>query len=63
MSFPTCGSPDVNPMDYYLWGVVERDSNREPHNTVAALRAAVVDAMATVPKTDLILPAGGFDSV
>ena len=54
MSVPTCGSPDINQMEYYVWGVVERDSNRQPHNTVGALRAAVVDAMANIPKTHLI---------
>lgn len=47
-------SPDVNPLDYYVWGVVERASNKHPHNTVAALRAAIVDAMTDIPKTHLI---------
>ena len=44
-------------------GVVERDSNRQPHNTVAALRAAVVDAMANIPKTHHYCLQDGFDSV
>ena len=26
-------SPDLNPMDYYVSGVVERDLNKYPHNT------------------------------
>ncbi|UYV76066.1 hypothetical protein LAZ67_13002377 [Cordylochernes scorpioides] len=47
-------SPDVNPLDYYVWGVVERDSNSHSHNTVAALRDAIVDAMANILKTHLI---------
>ena len=41
-------------MDYYVWGVVERDSSCLSHKTVAALRDAIVDAMAKIPKTHLI---------
>ena len=39
-------------MDYYLWGLVEKDSNI--HNTAAALRAIIVDKMIKIPKTHLI---------
>ena len=24
-------SPDCNPLDYYLWGVLEKDINRRPY--------------------------------
>lgn len=41
-------------MDYYVWDVIEKDSNRHPHNTIACLMAAFVDAMANIPKTRLI---------
>ncbi|QQP48569.1 Transposable element tcb1 transposase, partial [Caligus rogercresseyi] len=27
-------SLDLNPCDYYLWGVLERDTNKRAHNTV-----------------------------
>ncbi|UYV66796.1 hypothetical protein LAZ67_4002874, partial [Cordylochernes scorpioides] len=27
-------SPDCNPLDYYVWGVVERDVNKAPHTTI-----------------------------
>lgn len=47
-------SPDVNPLDYYVWGVVERESNRKPHNTIASLQEAIVAAMANIPKSQLI---------
>ena len=26
-------SPDLNPMDYYVWGVVEKETNKRPHST------------------------------
>lgn len=56
-------SPEINQMDYYIWGVVERNSSRHPHNIVAALGAAVVDTIANIPKPISLLPACGFDSV
>ncbi|QQP52913.1 Uncharacterized protein FKW44_005209, partial [Caligus rogercresseyi] len=30
-------SPDLNPMDYFFWGYLERHTNRLAHNTKAAL--------------------------
>ena len=36
------GFPDLNPLDYYVWGVVERETNKRPHNTLDSLRAARV---------------------
>ena len=34
-------SPDLNPLDYYVWGVVERETNKHPHITPDSLRAAI----------------------
>ena len=34
-------SPNRNPLDYYAWGVVERETNKHPHNTLDSLRAAM----------------------
>ena len=31
-------STDLNPLDYYVWGVVERETNKHPHNTLNSLR-------------------------
>lgn len=53
-------SPDVNPLDFYVWGVVERDSNSHSHNTITALKSAIVDAMANIPKTHLITACSRF---
>jgi len=30
-------SPDLNSLDYYIWGVVERETNKHPHNTLDSL--------------------------
>ena len=34
-------SPDCNPCEYYLWGVIERDTNRTSCNTMAKLKARI----------------------
>ncbi|XP_011863807.1 PREDICTED: uncharacterized protein LOC105559817 [Vollenhovia emeryi] len=34
-------SPDLNPLDYYVWGVVERQANKSRHPNVNSLRAAI----------------------
>ncbi|UYV77127.1 RPL19 [Cordylochernes scorpioides] len=31
-------SPDCNPHDYYVWGVVERDVNKAPHTTIQSVK-------------------------
>ena len=41
-------------MDYYVWGVVERETNRHPHNTIASLKAAIVQVMSEMNKDHLI---------
>ena len=43
-----------------MWGVVERDSNRHPHNTVEVLKAPIVDSMGNIPKTNLITACSRF---
>ncbi|QQP51939.1 Uncharacterized protein FKW44_013436, partial [Caligus rogercresseyi] len=43
-------SPDLNPYDYYLWGVLERDTNKRAHNTVDSLKAAIIQAVANCLK-------------
>lgn len=51
--WPT-SSIDVNPLDYSTWGVAEKQSSKSAHNTIIALRAAIVDTMANIPKIYLI---------
>ena len=47
-------SPDLNPLDYYVWGVVERETNKHAHNTKDSLKAAIGDIMANINKNHLI---------
>ncbi len=41
-------SPDCNPLDYAVWGVVERQACRSPHCSVADLKAAVEEQWAAL---------------
>jgi hypothetical protein len=34
-------SPDLNPMDYSVWSILEQRACREPHQTVESLKAAL----------------------
>ena len=47
-------SPDLNPLDFYLWSVIERESNKRSHNNVDSLRAAIEEAAATIPADHVI---------
>ena len=38
-------SPDLNPMDFYVWGVVERQTNRHPHPNRDLLKSAISQEM------------------
>jgi len=46
-------SPDLNPLDYYVWGVVERDSNKAKHPNVASLQAAIEAAFIKMDRAQL----------
>ena len=41
-------SPDCNPLDFYLWGVLEKDINRRPYNIMDELKTAIIAARAAV---------------
>ena len=38
-------SPDLNPMDYFIWGYVERTTNARPYNNKESLVAAIKEVM------------------
>jgi transposase len=46
-------SPDLNPLDYYVWSVVERQTNKSRHPNVASLRAAIEAAFAAMDRDHL----------
>lgn len=49
-------SSDVSPLDYYFWGVVERErqANEQSHNPKEALKTTIVDATANINEDHLI---------
>jgi len=46
-------SPDLNPLDYYVWRVVERVTNKSRHPNVTSLRTAVEAAFADIDSVTL----------
>ena len=47
-------SPDVNPLDFYVWGVAERDTNRSPHNTKDSLISSIMVVFNNIPREDVL---------
>ena len=47
-------SPDCNPLDFFMWGVLEKDINRRPYKTMGELKTAIAAAMAAVARYDVI---------
>lgn len=46
-------SPDCNPLDYYLWGVVEAEVNSKAHLTIKSLQDAVKKVMAHLEREEV----------
>ena len=46
-------SPDLNPLDYYVWSVIERVTNKSKHLNVASLQAAIEAAFLNMDKPAL----------
>lgn len=44
-------SPDCNPLDFFLWGVVERDVNKAPYNTIQSVKDTVHAVMTHMDKS------------
>ena len=47
-------SPDLNPLDYYIWDVVERETSKHLHDTLDSLRAAITRVMTHMDEDHLI---------
>jgi hypothetical protein len=43
-------SKDCNPLNYFVWSEVEREVNKQPHNTMASLKAMISDVMAKLDR-------------
>ena len=53
-------SPDLNPMDYYVWGVVEMETNKRPHSTKESLKATILHVMGSLQEEPLIRACSRF---
>ena len=47
-------SPESKPLDYFMWCEFEREVNKQPHNTLASLRAKVLEVMANMDREFII---------
>jgi hypothetical protein len=47
-------SPDCNPLDLSMWSEFEREVNKQPHNTLASLRAKILEGMAETDRKVVI---------
>ncbi|KYN12086.1 hypothetical protein ALC57_15753 [Trachymyrmex cornetzi] len=45
--------PDLNPLDYYVWGVIERVTNKARHPNVASLQASIEAAFMKMDRAQL----------
>ena len=43
-------SPDLNPLDDYVWGVFMIFTNQRPHNTKASLKASICEVVDKIKK-------------
>ena len=55
-------SPDLNLLDYYVWGVGEREANKHAHNIKDTLKTAIGDIMANRNEVHLINACSRFRS-
>ena len=46
-------SPDLNPLDYYVWSVIERESNKSRHTDIKSLAQAIQTAFANMSRDQL----------
>lgn len=55
-------SPDLNPLDYYVWGVLEKEVNEHYHSTIDSLKATIVRVMSSMDQQHLIKACRRFRS-
>ncbi len=55
-------SPDLNPMDYFFWGVLESRTNRHPHTTKASLITSIKEQCRVMEREMVQRACGRFRS-
>ena len=53
-------SPDLNPMDYYVWGAVQKDANRHASTTKAQLVNRIKAVFVTLPRESVTSACSSF---
>ena len=48
-------SPEYKPLDYFMWCEFEREVNKQPHNTLASLKAKISEIMTNIEREIVIL--------
>ena len=47
-------SPDLNPLDFFVCGAAERDTNRSPHNTKQSLITSIMEVFANFSREAVV---------
>ena len=55
-------SPDLNLLDYFLWGVLQARTNASPHSSVNSLKTCIVRATRKIKKAEVAAAAKRFRS-
>jgi len=45
-------SPDLNPCDYWMWSVIEKQSNASPHNSIKSLETSIKRACRSIGRDE-----------
>lgn len=53
-------SPDLNPLDYFVRSVIERDVNRQPHSDIASLKVKIEEVMSNLDRNMVISSTEAF---
>jgi len=53
-------SPDLNPLDYFWWSVIEKEVNSTPHRNVDSLKAKIVEVWDNYPANTIIKACKSF---
>ncbi len=53
-------SPDLAPLDYGIWGEIERKANAQPHRSVADLKAAVEEEWTLMSEEFMVKACNAF---
>jgi hypothetical protein len=55
-------STDCNPLDYFMWCIVDREVNTCPHKTLASLKVMTSDVMTDLDREVIIHACQNFQS-